>query len=439
MSALLGMRKIANPLNEGRSSYSAIVLRLATLGVAFLFQVIVARLLGVSDFGSYALALSISNISVLFSKVGYDTAAIKYISIYTREGNREAAHGFLKYASSVVTTLSILIGLIVVANDVGPVDYIPQLNGAWALAFLIPLLSLTALRRGVALGFKMLFMAEIPGGIVRPIVCLALMSGIYIGGVALDYKVALWCYAVAAAIALVIGTYPLYKRTTSVRSSHANTDQKESWKNVSFSLFVNTALHQVIKSLDIVILSFFVSPSIVAIYAAATRIADLVVFALSAVNIMVAPRVAELYKEERFSELQLVLTNNIKIVVSFSIFIACLFILFGKQILSVYGGDFIDGYAVLIIFVFAQLVNSCTGSVGFLLTMSGNHAVAVKIMSYTAVCTIVLYSVLIPAYGSQGAAISSAISTIIWNGAMATYAIYKLKIDPTILSLVIKR
>ena len=80
-----------------------------------------------------------------------------------------------------------------------------------------------------------------------------------------------------------------------------------------------------------------------------------------------------------------------------------------------FGNEYISGYAALVILCVSQSVCIITGPGGVLLNMSGHEKIVMKILLFSATLNIILNAILIPRYGINGAAISTAISTVIWH------------------------
>jgi O-antigen/teichoic acid export membrane protein len=66
-----------------------------------------------------------------------------------------------------------------------------------------------------------------------------------------------------------------------------------------------------------------------------------------------------------------------------------------------------------------QLINAAMGSVGYLLIMTGHGRDAAASLGVGVAVNIILNALLIPVWGIEGAAFSSAIGQIIWNGILA--------------------
>ncbi len=80
-----------------------------------------------------------------------------------------------------------------------------------------------------------------------------------------------------------------------------------------------------------------------------------------------------------------------------------------------FGKEFISGFRALMIMSFGQFVNAFCGSVGYLLTMTGNQNTFKNIFLLSAILNLILCFLLIPVFGFDGAAMSFSVSMIFWN------------------------
>ena len=101
---------------------------------------------------------------------------------------------------------------------------------------------------------------------------------------------------------------------------------------------------------------------------------------------------------------------------------ALAFIVFGREILSLFGSEFQAGYQALVILTAGQIVNAMTGPVGFLLTMTGNQGAATRVEIASAALQVVLVITLLPIWGIEGAALGIAVATVVRNLVMFVVA-----------------
>jgi len=174
-------------------------------------------------------------------------------------------------------------------------------------------------------------------------------------------------------------------------------------------------------------------PEAAGIFDVAIKGAALVSFALMAVNMPLAPAVAELYAKGEKKLLQRLVTKSARVALLGSLPVAFGMILFGREVLSIFGRDFIEGSTVLAILSAGQLINVAMGSVALLLNMTGYEEDTAKGIGIAALVNVVLNAFLIPLWGINGAATASAISMAAWNILLAWWVYKKIGIYSTAL------
>ena len=80
------------------------------------------------------------------------------------------------------------------------------------------------------------------------------------------------------------------------------------------------------------------------------------------------------------------------------------------------------------ILTIGQSVNAVSGSVGYILQMTGKEIVFQNIVTASVMLNIILNIILIPLFGITGAAVASAASMIFWNAVSAVYIVKSEKI-----------
>jgi len=113
------------------------------------------------------------------------------------------------------------------------------------------------------------------------------------------------------------------------------------------------------------------------------------------------------------------------------------YFLFPSYIMGVFGENFKVGAMSLIILSIGQFFNAMSGSVGQVLNMTDREQILRNTTIIAALTNLILNYVLIPEYGINGAAFSTAISGILWNLLCVIY-IYK-KMGILVIYLPIKR
>ena len=162
----------------------------------------------------------------------------------------------------------------------------------------------------------------------------------------------------------------------------------------------------------------------VAFFSVAQRVAMLTSFVLIAVNIVAAPRFAASAKQGKPEELRAtsLLCSRLMIVLATPVLVFML--VFPEFILSFFGAEYKQASLILQILVIGQFINVVTGSVGFLLNMTGHEKDMRNVVLFSGPLALILGFLLTPIYGATGAAIATAIALASQN-LIAVYMVKK--------------
>jgi O-antigen/teichoic acid export membrane protein len=175
------------------------------------------------------------------------------------------------------------------------------------------------------------------------------------------------------------------------------------------------------------------------ILSVAKRLTDLIVLPTLALSAVLTPTLATLWAARDERGLQRIMTKCAREVTLTSLPIALAFIIFGHQLLKVFGASFTAGTTALTILCIGQVVNIFPGSNGILLVMSGHEREVAFISTACAMLNCVLCASLIPRWGTTGAAAGAAASLIIWNLWLVSRSRRRLGICPTIFARLVER
>ena len=168
----------------------------------------------------------------------------------------------------------------------------------------------------------------------------------------------------------------------------------------------------------------FASEVEAAYYAAAQRSAMLVSFVLMAVNLIVAPRFAQLYGEKNYEAVQKLAKSSIVIVLFFAMPASALMFFMPSFFISLFGTAFVAGVDVLRILVVGQLINVAFGPMFYILLMSGGERESRRVVMVVFPLSIIFGYVFTVSYGVNGAAFSSLLIFII-QGILTVQAVNK--------------
>jgi len=417
-----------------RGTVGSFALKVVNTVLAFGTSLLLARLLGAKEYGVYAYAISWAQLLAVPAVTGLNTLLMREVAKYKALEDWGSLRGILRWSDRVVLLTSIGIAAVfslIVWFLQG--KFSPEVRSAlWIAMGLVPLLSFLLLRQGGLQGLGHVVEAQVPQFFLLPATFLVLTVGVYFsfglsGAVAAGIRLIAGLVAVLAALFLlrkylpepVTGVPPLYRR--------------REWLRSALPLLFVGAAGIINQRISTVMAGAMLGPEAAGIFNVALKASSLVSFALMAVNMPLAPAVAELYAKGKKERLQRLVTKSARVALLGSLPVALVMILFGREVLSIFGKDFIGGSSVLAILSAGQLINVAMGSVALLLNMTVYEEDTAKGIGIAALANVVLNAALVPLLGINGAAVAGAVSMATWNILLAWWVYKKFGICSTAL------
>ncbi len=406
-------------------------------GLVFLSQAALARLLGAAQYGVYAYALSWMTVLAIFAKMGFETSLLRFLPEYKVKGQWPLFRGVIRFSFSLVGVVSlffIVLGQMLLTLLSHRLDA-ELLLSFRIMLFVLPFFAWTAIRQSCLRGLKHVVLAELPEGVLRPLLLIA-VAWLLAGRLAhFDAAWAWVSHLVAVFFAFVFGTVLLVKALPGEHRRARSQWKSRVWIKVSSPMLLMNSMNIILSQSAIVVLGIFKPAEQVAVFSASARIVILATFALLAVNSIAAPMISELFYAGKKRELQSLL-RLAALGIAVVTFIAALFILLGgRLILGLFGKEFVDGYAVLLILLMGFMMKSFVGPASYLLNLTGHQNITAKAMAAAVVFAVLLSFVLIPKWGALGAALSSSLTMIVWNGTLLALNLKIVGIDPSLRSV----
>lgn len=430
------------PLKEQliRGGVGSVILKIIGTFLSLASAVVLARLLGVEDYGLYVYILAVITILSIPAQAGIKT-------LVTRETARSHAirdwslmRGIWRWAVIAVGVMALVIAVtsgLVAWIWSGDFEDKKLATFAWGVA-LIPVLSLCALRAAALRGLRRVLLSQLPEPVIIPAALVILVS-LY-AWVAQPSEVtsshAMISHLLSAALAYIVGTWLLLKsrpQEVFLRSGPCVYKTRE-WIHAIGPLALISGMQVVNKYTGLIVLGIFQDAGDVGIYRVVLYGGTLAVFGLQALSIVVAPYIARLYTEGNIEKLQLVATYTARGSLVMSLPVAFVFIFWGGDVLAfAFGEEFRAGHAAIGIVALGQLVNASVGSVVYVLNMTGFERDAAKGVGVAAICSLILNILLIPYFGLIGAAIAQTATLCIWNVLLWFYARSRVGISSDII------
>ena len=392
----------------------------AAVGGIVLF-IVLGRLYGAEGVGVFALAQSIYLGAGILARYGMDNALMRYVG---QDPTASAVPVYLRWALTKSALLSTVAAVLVFL-----------LRDRFALWFDAPMLGIVL--PGIALAIPPFTVAFVLAGFMKGIRKPATACLLENGGIALvatllvllfdristaGIVMAGWAMAVAAWLVFAQGLWQvrsyLNSKPTSVNEQKVDSSAFNSSSNAFFAMSLAPFMQQ---TLFVLIAASYLTDKDLGLFKAAERIALLVSFILIVVNAVLPPMFARLYQLGKIEELLQLLKKSAVIGLVMASPLLSMCILFPAFVLSFYGSEFLAATPLLRIIALGQAINVATGSVGFLLNMTGNELLTRNICLLSNMFGLISLLILLQFRGVLGAAIALCLTLCIQNLASLYY------------------
>ena len=398
------------------SSAFAFVIRVFGAISGFAATFFIARHLGASESGYYFLAFSVVTVIAAFSRAGLDNTVLRF----TGSAPDLAVNTVLK-SLLLILALSSFSAIVLYFGapyfsvaffskpELAPVLKFMSLGVIGLSTLTISAMALQGLRRVSASIF-----------VFNIAVNLLLILSLYVF-VEMSAAELAKTYAVSSFVVGAVGFGLFYVFRPRIAKSVI------SWRELFAScgpLWIVVIMSQMVQWSGQFMAGAYVSSEALAQLAVAQRTAMLSSFILIAVNLVVAPRFAKLYRDNDMAQLERLAIKSVKLISLFALPVIGVMLVFPSFLMSLFGSEFKEGAILLQILAVGQFINAMTGSVGFLLMMSGHERDMRNVTLISGSLALLLTWFLTAQFNIIGAAIGTAIAVATQN-LLAVYFVKK--------------
>ncbi|WP_407180057.1 oligosaccharide flippase family protein [Bradyrhizobium sp. STM 3562] len=389
------------PLNAAAMIYAKVV--------SFATGIIVARVIGATQYGMFNVARSVLESCSIVSPLGLDLAMQRHLG--SAPEHLSARLRQLRFFRLVTFSLAIIPPALAATGFNSYVEQFIYRYPDFANVLLVTLIALPfatdiAVLGGAYRGILNPAPFMLANFVLQPSVRLIIMGLLFVIG----YR--LWAVVVATCASYIISWAVL---AMLARKDMAGDDphDRQDWADIRsvllYSPYLGASLVFVvwIRSADSLFLGHFGSAKDVGQYAAILMIAQLIGLIGEALGQTLGARVALRYRNNELTAMEHLLTENVRRItlVSAPIFAAILF--WGNRIDLVLGPTFAVDARVVALVSARFFLQTIFGYSGFALSMTGWHARETTLLGCGFLLSVTLCWVLVPLFGQLGAALAS--------------------------------
>jgi len=385
---------------------NSFIYHLIGLILNFIIYIVIARTIGINDFGEWNTARSIIELVIILSLLGNLKGLL-------RNAARDKASAVKNYKKILVQSI-ILFFLITPIVFYLYTDFGKELSGIIVvIAIGYGMFSLSnRLSESVLRAFSLNYLSIKARRIINPLTKFILLISIFY--FISDSKIVLLSIAFAELLTFIFLIYYISSKigTPFYRIKKALNSINKPSGNIFFLL--NDLSKVALPYINISLVSLYLINSDIGGYSAAFRMSEMVMF-FTMLFVSFSPIIVKLIKDKKIRALEhsYLSISKLLLVVTFPVLL--FFIFLGTEILSLFGDSFSEYYNVLVILLFGVYFDAITGPVGQILNMSGREQYEMYVNIGILFLNLLLIFLFVPVYGVIGAAFSFAISRALGN------------------------
>jgi len=394
---------------------------LAALGV----QILLGHTLPPGGFGLVTVAVQVAFVASAGSRFGMDMAAVRLVAIGRGALDVGNLRSLVDRCAGIALVVSVLVGAGLAATAPLYGDYSRVIALAAAS---VPLIAVTNVYLGATRGLGQMSQTLYVFWIGQPLVWIAVTGAAIAAGGATDAAVGAWdaSWLLAALAARV-----LWRR---VAAGHADrlASREEVKAAVRYGLPRAPAalLAQAMFWADLWVLAAFESGTELDAYSAAARISQVLLLFLTSVSLVFSPFAADLHARGERDRLDELFKRSTRWALAATLPLLIVLFVAAGDVLRAFSPRFEVGEEALRILLVGQAFNVATGSVGFILIMTGFTGVDLVDNAVGVAVLVALAAGLTAAFGIEGTAAASAVSIAGLNGVRLLQVRRRVGIQP---------
>ncbi len=411
-----------------RGAFVSLGVRMLDLPCRYGFHLLVAATLGVADTGRFYIVFSFMIGLAGFGRLGMDQALTRQLAAAVATDRHETVRPAIRRALGLIllasTAVAVLLAALAwpLAHHVLSKDElaVPLALGALTL---IPQ-NLGAGLAGALAGLQRVGYSQMVYSWLWPAIFCAVAIPVTLTGT-LTVSQILILIAASFAVTAVVGAVLLHRGLATLPCPGSRAPEIQGLLRPGLSLFSLDLTKLLLTSAPAIVLGIVATAYETGLFALTWRMALVINILISGVAGMAVPRFAALYARGDIRGLEKSAAQAIGIVLCLALPATLVMLLAPEQLLSLFGPGFGEGANTLRILAVGQLAAACFTAMPEMLGMTSHLRVLYRINA----CTLAVLSVglvaLVPLAGSPGAALATALATVV-NGVAAAWLAHRL-------------
>lgn len=410
----LGLQQIKSSLFKG--TIASVAVRASGHVLRFLLGVLLARVLGAESFGMYSFAIAVVSLISIPGMLGMDHITIRFLGEYFENKRLGLVRGMVEISQRLVFVAGIVVSVLAAAFFLIAQDETrsPTAMTVILLALAtVPLVVASQTRQALCRGLHRPVLAQIPENLIYPgTLALFFLAGVYWMGAHENVFAASIANILAWGVAWIAGLWLLHRAFPPALKEHSRENELKKWLAMTPGVVMASGAFLVLTRTDVLVLDAFYTPREVGLYVAAARGAELSQFLYEAATLAGTSMFASLYAAGDRAKVAHFIVSVSRIIFWGSLPIVVVFLVFSEMILGIFGAEYVEASTAFRVLTLAYYISGIGGFVIPMMYIVGRQReLAVTIWAFAAL-NLVLCLVLVPSFGTTGAACAFGVSLI---------------------------
>lgn len=381
----------------------------ASVAIGFGFNILISRILPVSELGLYTYGATIALLLYFLSMLGLDIGLWRFISAFNVKKDNAHIRGTIFGSLIVALPVSVVVAFLVIifshsisASFFNGDEFTTTIR---IFAITVPLMVAARLFNAATQGLHYMHYTAIRNavepGLRFVFTGIAFLLGWRLGGV-------LAANVLAVVIVTILSFYFLKRVIPFFSKKGQMSVPLRSLTRFSFPMGVSSASEFMLVWQDTLLLGYFGAAEDVGFYSVAIRLMAVLILMQRSFAIIFGPVISDLLVRNNHDELSDLFKWITRWIVTFSLLMFVPIFLFPADVLRLFGENFTIVAGSLIILTVGQLINISTGPVNVMISMSGKSRLEMFNSLSALAINFILCFILIPRWGIIGAASANA-------------------------------
>lgn len=420
-------------------SVGSLGIKVATAGLTYLTYVVLSRTMTSDEYGHFAFGLALATVLAIAAGVGQPMAILRLWSQETVAGRKDAAIAAVQAGSTLTLVASVavalLLCLLVYLLFLG-FPIVDTANHFYGAAFLVLPMALAEYNSSALRAQGSLWTALIPRDILWRVALPVAVIGLFSIGIVLSGPDALVLSAALLAGMLALQFWSAIRRGYILAPIQGVTRKYwAQWGGISRWLLLGALIETAALNADVILVGLMLNLESSGIYFNAFRTAGLMTLFTFAIELVIAPMVAQHFHAGDMRKAQAITALGAVAGFAFSLVVFAAFAGWGEWILSFFGPTYQEGALVLVLLSLGLLFDAATGPSKIVMMMTGHERAYVVIFGSIMALGFLVQIIVIPTYGIVGAAAANMGARILAQLAIALWCRLRIGLDTSILGV----